>query len=191
MKQLKGLVSNYTIFQHGDYFYGRNIPDPDTTTPTYSLSYGNGLLNFQPESGNKDTFNYARVKGKNGIIGEYKNDHRVLVDGLREMEIINDDSIESASECYEIARENVLASIFKKNPMVVDSHLLVDAIPNVDVIEITNAPYGLSDNYLVKNKIITIGQDTFNVKCRVTTPSDALGEMLTQLLSINRESAMN
>jgi len=190
MKQLRDMAGNYALFQHGDYFHGRQIPDPDVASPSYSLSYGDGLLNFEPESSNKDTFNYSRVKGKNDIIGEYKNDHRVLVDGLREMGILVDNDITSVGECYDVARDNVLSSIFKKNPMVIDSHLLIDAVPNVDVVEITGAPYGLSDNYLIKNKTIVVGQDTFSVQCRVTTPMDVLGEMMSQLLSIDRNVAM-
>lgn len=191
IKQLVGMATDYTTFQHGDYFHARPISDPDVDPPSFSLSYGDGLLNFEPESASKDTYNYARVMGKNGIIGEYKNDHRVLVDGLREMEILSDDDILNVGDCTDVARQNVLSSIFQKNPMTIDSHLLIDAIPNVSVVEITGAPYGLSDNYLVKNKTISVGQDTFRVVCRVTTPMDVLGDMLTQLLSINRITAMN
>ena len=190
MKQLRDMTTDFTFFQHGDDFQFRQIPDPDVVSPSYSLSYGDGLLNFEPESGGKDTFNYARVKGKNGITGKYKNDHRVLVDGLREMKILVDDDILSAGECYETARVNVLDSIFKKNPMIIDSHLLIDAVPNISTVEITGAPYGLSDNYIIRNKTLTVAEDLFNVRCRVTTPMDVLSEMITQLLSLDRQTAM-
>lgn len=183
-------INGYTMFQHGDGFYFRKIPNPDDVTASISLSYGDGLLNFEPGSNSELGFNYARVLGKDGVTGEYQNDHRIDIDGLKEMDILTDDDIPTAGEAYEIARANVLTSLFTKSPLNINSHLLLDAIPNQTVVAITGAPYGLSDNYLIKSKNVTIGQSMFDVQCQVTSPTDIVSNLLTQLLSIDRTTAM-
>jgi len=187
---LTSSIRGYTMFQHGDQFHFRKIPDPSVAPPSISLSYGDGLLNFEFDNNEDSGFNYARVKGKDGVISSYQNDHRIAVDGLKEMEIISDDTIPNAGESYEVARVNVLSSLFSKSALTINSHLLLDAIPNYTVVEITGAPYGLSDTYLVRSKNITIGEGMLNVQCRVTTPTDVLSDMVTQLLSLNRSDSM-
>ncbi len=184
-------LSKYTFFQHGDEFHFRKIPDPNTATPSITLPYGDKLLNFEFDSGSDQGYNYSRVKGKDGFIGEYRNEHRIDVDSLKEMEIMVDDTIPNGGEAYEVARANVLTSLFTKMPLNINSHLLLEAIPNFTVIAITGAPFGLSDNYLIRTKNISIGEGMFDVQCQVTTPTDVFSNMVSQLLSINRASSMN
>ena len=188
---LTSRILGYTFFQHGDSFQFRKIPDPNTASPSISLSYGDTLFNFEFDSNDNQGFNYARVIGKDGVIAEYQNDHRIAIDGLKEMEIISDETIPNAGQSYEVARVNVLSSLFTKTPLNLNSHLLLDAIPNYSVVQVTGAPYGLSDNYLVRTKNITVGEGMFDVQCQVTTPMDVFSNMITQLLSLNRSSSMN
>lgn len=183
MKQFRELITTHAMYQHGDGFYFRSMPDPDTASPSYTLSYGDTLLDFEPESANKDTYNYAKVIGKNGVTGSYSNAQRELIDGLREMAIIKDDNILNVGECQSTARQNVLNSIFKKNPMTINSYLLHEAVPNQSVVQITGAPFGLSDNYLIREKSITVSEATFSVSCKVTTPIDVLSTVMEQLLT--------
>ena len=182
MKQFREFITTHAMYQHGDGFYCKSMPDPDVASPSYSLAYGDTLLNFEPESGDKDTFNYANVIGKDGVTGSYSNAQRALIDGFREMPTIQDNDILNAGESHSTARQNVLNSIFKKNPMTINSHLLHEAVPNQSVVEITGAPYGLSDNYLIKEKSVLVTEASFNVSCKVTTPMDILSTMLDQLL---------
>ncbi|MHA1662569.1 MAG: hypothetical protein ACTSVR_04865 [Candidatus Thorarchaeota archaeon] len=192
MKQFKTLavdptvtadISQYTLFQHGDDIHFRKSPGPATAEPSVILAYGDNLLNFNPESQSKNGYNRARVVGLDGATGIYENAHRLAVDCLKEMPMLFDDTIPNGEEAYQIARANVLSSIFTKSGMTIQSHELIEMVPNFSVIEITGAPHGFSDKYLIKTKSISINEANFNVTCKVSTPIDIFSELLSQLIN--------
>lgn len=181
------LMRRYTFFQHGDQFQFRKIPLINSTTEWYETFYGDSLLGIDPQATSRFSFNKSRVKGKDGVLGEFQNDHRVNVDGLVEADILVDNEILSAGEAYEVARAGVLQNMQRQNGLEIRSFLLLEAIPNLTVIRIRDAPYGLSDRYLIQAKEISVAPGMFDVTAKVTTPVDVLSEVLSQLLSLNRD----
>lgn len=194
MKQLRDLatdpldpllIKRYTFFQHGDIFHFRKIPKPADTSPWVQLAYGDTLLRGEPISSTRFSYNKARVLGKDNVIGEFQNDHRITVDSLSEANIITDTDIPNAGEAYEVARANVLANMVNQTGLEVSSHLLLEAIPNLTVIEVTGAPFGLSDKYLVRSIDINVAEGLFNVNAKVNVPVDVLSDSMSQLLNVS------
>lgn len=178
-------MGRYTLFQHGDFLHFRKIPNPTTASAWVDLAYGDTLLNFVPETNTRQTYNKARVKSKDGKIAEFQNDHRINVDSLSEADIINDDTIPNAGEGYEVARATVLDNMVNQAGLEVSSHLLLEAIPNLTVIEVSGAPFGLSAKYLIRTIDISVSEGQFDVSARVNVPTDILSESLSQLLNIS------
>jgi len=178
-------MGRYTLFQHGDFLHFRKIPNPATASAWVELAYGDTLLDFVPESNTRFSYNYSRVRGKDGVIGEFQNDHRINVDGLSEADIISDENIPSAGEAYEVARATVLDNMVNQAGLEVSSHLLLEAIPNFTVIEVSGAPFGLSAKYLVRTIDISVSEGQFDVSAKVNVPVDILSESLSQLLNIS------
>lgn len=184
-------IGRYTFFTYGDTFYFRKIPNPKTANPSVTLTYGDSLISWNPESPGRPAINRSTVVGKDDVFGYYENAQRKLIDGLQEDDPISDDGVLSDGEGRETARVNVISNLFQELPLLIDSHLLIDAIPNATVVEITGAPYGLSDNYLVQSKSIGIGEGQFEVSCQVSTPIDVISEAITQVLGLNRDLPIN
>lgn len=198
MKQLRDLGVNpedplelgrYTLFQHGDSIHFRAIPNPTNTNPWVELAYGDSLLDFMPEATTRFSYNKAMTIGKDGVTGEFQNDHRITVDSLSEADILQDTNIPTAGECYEVSRATVLANMVKQNGMDVRSNLLLEATPYLTVIEITGAPYGLSDKYLLRSRNISVSEGEYKVSGRVNIPIDILSNTMSQLLNLSRDYA--
>lgn len=196
MKELRDIAVNnldqfhlgrYAFFQHGDVFYFRPIPDPQNSTAWVKIAYGDTLLDVNQEGQSSYASNKVKVIGDDDVYAEYQNDHRIDVDGLLEITPISDTSIKSNGDAFEIARSKVLKDMIPEVPLVIDSPLLLEQIPNASVIEITGAPYGLSDNYLLKSKTITISEGMFQVTGTVSTPVDVVSETIAQVLGLNRD----
>lgn len=178
-------LGRYTMFQHGDFLHFRKIPDPATTSAWVELAYGDTLLDFIPENTSRQSHNKARVLGKDGVLGEFQNDHRIAVDGLSEADIISDGDIPNAGEAHDVARATVLTDMINQTGLQVSSHLLLEAIPNFTVINVTGAPFGLSAKYLVRAIDITVTEGQFDASAKVNVPVDILSESLSQLLNVS------
>ena len=178
-------IGRYTMFQHGDFLHFRKIPNPATTSAWVQLAYGDTLLDFIPESTSRQSHNKSRVLGKDGVLGEFQNDHRIAVDGLSEADIISESDILSAGEAHDVARATVLSDMMNQTGLAVSSHLLLEAIPNFTVINVTGAPYGLSAKYLVRSLDINVTEGQYNVSAKVNVPVDILSESLSQLLNVS------
>lgn len=180
-------LGRYAFFIHGDIFYFRSVPDPKTAPAWLKIAYGDTLLDVNQEGSSSYVTNKITVIGDEGIKGDFQNDHRIEVDELLESPPINDNSIASNGQAYEIARSKVLAEMIPEVPLMISSPLLLEGIPNATVLELTGAPYGLSDNYLLKSKSISVGENMFEVSGTVSTPVDAVSEAIAQILGLNRD----
>lgn len=178
-------IGRSTMFQHGDYFHFRKIPNPDNVTPWVSLAYGDTLLDLDPESTIRFAFNKAKVIGKDGVEGIFQNDHRLTTDGLAEADTIKNDDILNANEAYELAVAKVMANITNQLGAEALSHLLNEVMPNFSPVEITGAPFGLSDKYLIRNLNMDITEASFDVNVKLDVPVDILSDALSQLLQVS------
>jgi len=179
-------ISRYTLFQHGDYYFFRKIPKPADTSPWAELAYGDTLLHMDPESSVRFAYNKAVVIGKDGVTGEFQNDHRIAVDGLAEADILSNSEIPNAGEAHDTARATVLSDMLDQTGLIVNSHLLLEMIPNVSVVEITGAPFGLSNKYLVRSINLHVSESgTFIATAKVNIPVDALSNAMSQLLNVS------
>lgn len=177
-------IGRYTMFQHGDNLHFRKIPNPSTATPSITLSYGDSLLHAEQDSNESLSCNACRAYGKDGAYGYFANTHRVAVDGLREAQPVVDTTMLTDGECFETARATVLSNLQGGYGYTVRGHELLECIPNYSVIGITGAPYGLSDNYLLRSLHISAGKGQFDVSGNILTPSDVVSTALSQLLGL-------
>jgi len=175
----------YTMFQHGDIFHFRRIPNPASVTPWVSLAYADTLLDIDPEATIRFAFNKAKVRGKDGVEATFQNDHRLTTDGLAEADTIKNDDIANADQAHRIAYATVMSNITKQLGAEAMSHLLNEVMPNFSVVEITGAPFGLSDKYLIKNLNIDITEASFDVSVKLDVPVDILSNSLSQLLNVS------
>lgn len=180
-------LGRYTFFVHGDSFYFRRVPDPKTSSAWLKIAYGDTLLSLEQDGGSGFGINRVTVIGKDDVFAEFENDNRVGVDGLLEESPINDSSILGDGDAYEIARAKVMESMIPEVPLMIASPLLLEGIPNITVLELTGAPYGLADNYLLKSKTISISEGMFEVMGTVSTPVDVVSEAIAQVLGLNRD----
>lgn len=178
-------LGKYTFFQHGDFFHFRKIPDPSLTSPWVELAYGDTLLDYVPEASNRFSYNKSRVIGKDGATGEFENTHRIAIDGLSEADIISDENIPNGGEAYETARATVLSNMVNQTGLQANSHLLLEMMPNFAVIEVTGAPYGLSDKYLVKVLNMVVNEGAFDISAKVAVPIDILSDAISQLVNVS------
>jgi hypothetical protein len=196
MKEFRDLAVNpedplqmgrYTFFEYGGTFYFRSIPDPKTASAWFELAYGDTLLSLDHDSSSRFTINKAQVIGDTGVFNEFQNDHRLALDGQLEDQPITDKGILSDGEAREVARASVLLQLFPEIPLNIESHLLLHSIPKATVVEITDAPYGLSDKYLLRSKQINVSEGNFSVTGKVTTPVDVVSDALSKLIGLNRD----
>ena len=179
-------IGRYCTYQHGDNFHFRKIPDPaSVTSPSVTLVYSEDLMDINPESTMRFAYNRSVVKGKDGVLGTFENDHRIAIDGLSEADIISSDDIPNAGSAYETARANVLSNMLKKAGADVMGHNLMYLMPNYSVVAISGAPYGLSDDYLLKSLTIDITEASFNVSGSLDIPVDLLSTNLSRLLQVS------
>lgn len=196
MKELRDIAVNalsqthlgrYAFFLHDNNFHFRTVPDPKNSTAWLKIAYGDTLLSLNQDSSSSYPVNKVSVIGKGDVYAEFQNDHRVNVDSLLEETPINDTSITGNGFAYEVARSKVMAEMIPEVPLMINSPLLLEGIPNATVVEITGAPYGLSDNYLLKSKSIGVSQGVFEVVGTVSTPVDIVSEVISQVLGLNRD----
>lgn len=178
-------LGKYTFFQHGDFFHMRRIPDPSSASPWVELAFGDTLLDFDPEASNRFSFNKSRVIGKDGATGEFENTHRIAIDGLAEADIISDEDILNGGEATEVARATVLSNMVNQTGLQANSHLLLEMMPNFAVIEVTGAPFGLSDKYLVKVLNMVVNEGAFDISAKVAVPIDILSDAISQLVNVS------
>ena len=178
-------LGRYCTFQHGDIFYFRKIPKPSSTTASVTLTYSDDLIDLDPDSFVRFAYNKSVVKGKDDVEATFQNEHRIDVDGLAEMSIVSSNDILNNGQAYDLARSNVMSNLVKKSGAEAMSHLLIDLQPNVSVIDIASAPYGLSDSYMLRSLMIDITEGSFNVSGSLDIPVDLLGANLAKLLQVS------
>jgi hypothetical protein len=100
--------------------------------------------------------NTQKVYGAEGVYGEFTYNHRVTYDGIIEGEPIQDDNILNNAEAFEIARATVLSSVYRDRKVTAHSLQLLNAIPGITTVELTEMPYGLSGKYIVDSVRISI-----------------------------------
>lgn len=202
MKQLKDLavdpldpldLRKYVLFDHDSALHFRKMPNPDDAEPSVQLAYGDSLLNAEQESTGRNRINKQRVIGNedDSVSATFSNAHRIATDGILEGDPIVDNTIPNNAEAFETARSTVLSKMIEPNGIEVRSHLLLDLIPNFSVIEITGAPYGLNDKYLLRSLDIDVRAGQFDVVGIVNTPSDVISDAFSQLLNLNRDLAFS
>jgi len=180
-------VRRYCMFSYDGNIYFRKEPVIEDTTPMAQVTYGKDLISFNQYTKGKDAINRQKVIGSDGVYAEYSNAQRILIDGVREEKPISSSDIKTVAEALGIAREEVLKRLTDQNGLTVKSHLLLNAEPNVHVVEILDAPYGISGKYLVRELNISIGSDSFDVSASMNSPSDVLGASIKNLLSLDRD----
>jgi hypothetical protein len=148
------------------------------------LAYGDSLLSVDPDSTSRQLTNAVKVFGKDDAYAYFSNTHRVAMDTLREDEPIDDDTILTDGEAFEVARAHVLSGLSNRIGYVIKSHELLECLPNVSVIGITGAPYGISGNYLLKTLNITASPGQFEVAGKISSPVDVVSEVLSKLLKL-------
>jgi len=178
-------LGRYTTFQHGDRFYFRKMPNPSSVTPSVILTYSEDLLDIDPEATIRFAYNKSVVKGDDGVLATFQNDHRIATDGLAEAAIISNEDIKSNGDAYEIARANVMSKMVRKAGADAMSHLLLYQMPDVSVIQIVGAPHGLSDNYMLKSLMVDITEATVSISGSLDIPVDLLSTNLSRLLQVS------
>lgn len=182
-------IGRYCTFQHGDIYYFRSIPKPSTTTASVTLTYSEDILDINPDSTMRFAYNKSVVNGDGDVTATFQNDHRIATDGLAELPIQTSSDILTNGTAYETARANVMSNLVKKAGAEAVSHLLLYLQPNVSVIDIASAPYGLSDSYMLKSLTVDITEASFDVSGSLDIPVDLLSTNLSRLLQVSGGSS--
>jgi hypothetical protein len=180
-------IRNYALFEFGDDIYFRKEPDAINGLPHITMSYGTSLINFEETDKGNESINKIMVIGKDGVSSSFQNDHRINVDGLREGEPVNDNNITTAGVCNDIARLIVQSRLFDNYGITMESKSLLHAIPDCTLIQIVNAPYGLNGKYIVRESMINITPDSFDINAVVSKPTESVGDAIAKALGLNRD----
>jgi hypothetical protein len=178
-------VRNYSLFEMGNDIYFRKEPDTINGHPDIILHYGKKLVDFSETNSDDPSINKIRVIGKD-VSAVFQNDCRIRVDGLREGEPINDNTILTTSECFDISRNAVQSGLFDNFGVEIESPALLNATPGASMVAIKDAPYGLNGNYILRELNMDISHDDITIRGVMDNPTKHLGDIISTLLGINR-----
>lgn len=179
----------YTIFEFDGRIYFRKIPDISYLYgASMYLDYGQNIIEIDDADSGESPFNSLTVIGSNNIRYTYTNANRKKYDGTNEGESISDDSIRTIAEAYGTSVATVLAQIQRSKNVVIESHSIMNLIPEVSIINIDGTPFGLNQNYLLTSLEIKIDSNNFKVTGMATTKKKVLSSSISRALGIGTGS---
>ena len=166
----------YVFFERNGVFHFRQIPIATEDNSAIDISYGNQIISVAPESTSVGLINRQTVIGKD-VEATYDNLHRQHVDGIKEGEILNDNTLTTVADCFDKAKRLCEQALFPVIRTKISSPQLIDAIPYFTVVNIINSSDTFSGANLITSTEITF--DTgLEVNCSLERTPPLFNSML-------------
>jgi len=147
----------------------------------FNLVGGDNLIKGAPVSKTYGIINKQTVIGKDGVKETYKSENRILRDGTNAGKPLKNDKFLTAAECYQAARVLVRDNNIKIINTKITALELIDAVPGLTIVNISNAKNIQSGLHRVNDVNIRFGS-RLSVDSTIEKDIPVFGSEVAQLL---------